>query len=99
MHLYAALAEKERRLISERTTGAGGKAGQRCKARQSVDDRSWSVRPADITEFAARLMPVIDAVRRTGATTLEAICGLWFNMTGNRFRVDIHKNRPFTRNV
>jgi DNA invertase Pin-like site-specific DNA recombinase len=36
LHLYAALAEKERRLISERTkVRAGGQEGQRCRAGQS----------------------------------------------------------------
>ena len=37
LHLYAALAEKERRLISERTKAALGQEGKRGQAGQSFE--------------------------------------------------------------
>jgi len=79
LHLYAALAEKERRLISERTKAAlaakkasGAKLGNlRNIALAGVAGRTAQTAAAD--EFAAGLMPIVNAIRATGATTLEAI--------------------------
>jgi DNA invertase Pin-like site-specific DNA recombinase len=79
LHLYAALAEKERRLISERTKAAlaakrasGAKLGNPSNiAAAGLCGRQIQVVAAD--QFAAGLLPVVDAIRRTGATTLEAI--------------------------
>jgi DNA invertase Pin-like site-specific DNA recombinase len=79
LHLYAALAEKERRLISERTKAAlaakradGIKLGNpRNAAQAAATGRECQSKAAD--DFAASLMPVIDAIRSTGAVTLEAI--------------------------
>jgi DNA invertase Pin-like site-specific DNA recombinase len=79
LHLYAALAEKERRLISERTKAAlaakkasGAKLGNlRNIALAGVAGRTAQTAAAD--EFAAELMPIVNAIRATGATTLEAI--------------------------
>jgi DNA invertase Pin-like site-specific DNA recombinase len=79
LHLYAALAEKERRLISERTKAAlaakkasGAKLGNpRNIAIAGSFGRNAQIVAAD--EFASGLLPVIEAIRRTGATTLEAI--------------------------
>jgi DNA invertase Pin-like site-specific DNA recombinase len=79
LHLYAALAEKERRLISERTKAAlaakkagGAKLGNpRNIAAAGVCGRQVQIAAAD--RFASGLLPVIDAIGRTGATTLEAI--------------------------
>jgi DNA invertase Pin-like site-specific DNA recombinase len=79
LHLYAALAEKERRLISERTKAAlaakkasGAKLGNPSNiAAAGQCGRVTQVAAAD--QFASGLLPVIDAIRRTGATTLEAI--------------------------
>ena len=79
LHLYAALAEKERRLISERTKAAlaakkasGAKLGNRSNiAAAGVSGRQIQIGAAD--QCATGLLPVIDAIRRTGATTLEAI--------------------------
>ena len=79
LHLYAALAEKERRLISERTKAAlaakkasGAKLGNRSNnAAAGLCGRQIQIGAAD--QFATGLLPVIDAIRRTGATTLEAI--------------------------
>jgi DNA invertase Pin-like site-specific DNA recombinase len=79
LHLYAALAEKERRLIAERTKAAlaakkagGAKLGNpRNLERAGELGRSIQVATAD--EFVAGLVPVIRAIRTTGLTTLEAI--------------------------
>jgi DNA invertase Pin-like site-specific DNA recombinase len=79
LHLYAALAEKERRLISERTKAAlaakkasGIKLGNPRNIAQAGElGRSVQVATAD--KFVANLMPVVQAIQNTGATTLEAI--------------------------
>jgi DNA invertase Pin-like site-specific DNA recombinase len=79
LHLYAALAEKERRLISERTRAAlaakktsGIKLGNRRNIAQAgAIGRGVQIKAAD--DFVTNLMPVIEAIRITGATTLEAI--------------------------
>jgi DNA invertase Pin-like site-specific DNA recombinase len=79
LHLYAALAEKERRLISERTKAAlaakkasGAKLGNpRNIALAGAAGRSAQTAAAD--EFAAGLLPIVNAIRATGATSLEAI--------------------------
>jgi hypothetical protein len=81
LHLYAALAEKERRLIAERTKAAlaakkasGAKLGNPTNI-ASAGYLGRSVQTAAADEFVAGLMPVIDAIRGTGANTLEAISG------------------------
>jgi len=79
LHLYAALAEKERRLISARTKAAlaAKKAsGSRLGNPRNLDlagssGRAAQIRAAD--EFAVGLMPVIQAVRAAGALTLASI--------------------------
>src|SRR5690348_14989130 len=79
LHLYAALAEKERRLISERTKTAlaakkasGIRLGNPRNAAQASEiGRNVQIKAADA--FVARLIPVVQAIRSTGAETLEAI--------------------------
>jgi DNA invertase Pin-like site-specific DNA recombinase len=79
LHLYAALAEKERRLISERTKAAlaakkasGAKLGNPSNITAAGGyGRRLQIAAAD--QFASGLLPVIEAIRTTGATTLEAI--------------------------
>jgi DNA invertase Pin-like site-specific DNA recombinase len=79
LHLYAALAEKERRLISERTKAAlaakkagGARLGNPINIVQAGElGRSVQIATAD--EFVGRLVPIIQAVRSTGATTLRDI--------------------------
>jgi DNA invertase Pin-like site-specific DNA recombinase len=79
LHLYAALAEKERRLISERTKAAlaakkagGAKLGNsRNIALAGAAGRFAQTAAAD--DFAASLIPIVNAIRSTGATSLEAI--------------------------
>jgi DNA invertase Pin-like site-specific DNA recombinase len=80
LHLYAALAEKERRLISERT-----KAALAAKKRAGIElgnptnlgeagklGRAIQTETAD--RFCGEIRPVIEAVQKTGATTLRSIC-------------------------
>jgi len=73
LHLYAALAEKERRLISERTTAAlaakkasGIKLGNPRNIAQAGElGRNSQTKAAD--EFMVQLLPIIDAIRNAGA--------------------------------
>jgi DNA invertase Pin-like site-specific DNA recombinase len=79
LHLYAALAEKERRLISERTKAAlaakkaaGAALGNpRNLARAGDLGRTALLESAD--KFAQNLVPVVLAIRSEGATTLRAM--------------------------
>ena len=81
LHLYAALAEKERRLISERTTAAlqakkagGAKLGNPTNLGVAgTIGRIVQAQAAD--EFATNLMPLIHAIRHAGALTLSEIAG------------------------
>jgi DNA invertase Pin-like site-specific DNA recombinase len=77
LHLYAALAEKERRLIADRTTAAlqAKKAGQSWATRQISMERIAQAQIAD--EFATKLMPLVQAIQNAGALTLKQIaCAL-----------------------
>src|SRR4051812_26607290 len=77
MHLYAALAEKERRLISERTKAAlvakkasGARLGNPSNIVHAGEvGRSIQRDAAD--EFVLGLVPIIQAIRSTGAVTLR----------------------------
>lgn len=77
LHLYGALAEKERRLISERTKAAlaakkagGAKLGNPSNIAEAGElGRSVQTTAAD--EFVAGLLPIIQAIRSTGETTLR----------------------------
>src|SRR4051812_23208051 len=79
LHLYAALAEKERRLISDRTKAAlaakkasGIKLGNpRNIAQAGALGRNVQAAAAD--KFVAGLLPVLHGIRSADATTLEAI--------------------------
>ena len=79
LHLYAALAEKERRLISERTKAAlairkasGSKLGNPINIREAGDiGRVTLAAAAD--EYARSLLPLLRSVRAEGAMTLAAI--------------------------
>jgi hypothetical protein len=83
LHLYAALAEKERSLISQRTKAAlaakkvaGARLGNPRNARQAAAiGREVAIAAAD--DFAASMLPVLNAIRAAGADTLEAMsCAL-----------------------
>jgi len=79
LHLYAALAEKERRLISERTKAAlrakrasGARLGNPTNLHAAgLIGRSAQVQAAD--EFATDLITMLDALRKAGANTLGEI--------------------------
>ena len=79
LHLYAALAEKERRLIAERTKAAlaakkaaGTRLGNpRNLAHAGSIGRAAMINVAD--EFASSLTPVVQAIRATGALTLASM--------------------------
>src|SRR6202048_3970233 len=79
LHLYAALAEKERRLIAERTKAALAAkraAGVSLGNPHNLDHagslgRAALARGAD--EFASTLIPVVQAIRATGALTLASM--------------------------
>jgi DNA invertase Pin-like site-specific DNA recombinase len=79
LHLYAALAEKERWLISERTRAAlaakkasGAVLGNRRNLVQAGElGRAALVEGAD--ELAQKLAPVLRAVRSEGASTLRSV--------------------------
>ena len=75
----AALAEKERRLISERTRAAlaqrkahGARLGNPRNAQEAAAF-GRSVQAAEADQFAADIMPILEGIRRSGATTLSAI--------------------------
>ena len=79
LHLYAALAEKERRLISERTRSAlaarraqGAMLGNRRNPDHAAAlGRQVQVAAAD--RFAASILPLVRAIRASGVYTLAGI--------------------------
>ncbi|AIB12266.1 resolvase [Azospirillum argentinense] len=78
LHLWAALAEKERRLIADRTRQAllakrdrGEPLGSPNMA--EVAKAGTARRQAQADEHAARVMPIIAEIRRAGVTTLQGI--------------------------
>jgi DNA invertase Pin-like site-specific DNA recombinase len=89
LHLYAALAEKERALISQRTRAAlaAKKAqGVRLGNPRNIDEAAAKGRDAQragADQFAANLLPTIEAIRQSGATSLDAIAQV-LNNRGTR---------------
>ncbi len=79
LHLYAALAEKERRLIGERTRAAlsarkvqGARLGNRSNASQAaLLGREAQIAEAD--RFAANVLPLVEAIRASGVSSLAAV--------------------------
>jgi DNA invertase Pin-like site-specific DNA recombinase len=79
LHLYAALAEKERHLISERTRvalaakkAAGAKLGNRTNLAEASAKGATANRAATAA-FAANVPPIIRQVEAAGATGYRAI--------------------------
>jgi DNA invertase Pin-like site-specific DNA recombinase len=79
LHVYAALAEKERALISERTKAAlaakraqGAKLGNRTNLREA-QAKSAAVNKAGADTFAEKVLPVIRSLQAAGITTTRAI--------------------------
>jgi DNA invertase Pin-like site-specific DNA recombinase len=80
LHIYAALAEKERRLISARTKAAlaaakargiklGGPRAKLAKARKLAS----AANKAQADKLAANVMPVIRAIQRAGGKSLRDV--------------------------
>ena len=89
LHLYAALAEKERRLIGERTRSAlaarkaqGAKLGNPRNA-SAAASAGRAVQVAGADQFAANVLPIVNAVRASGITNLRGIAQA-LNMRGVR---------------
>jgi DNA invertase Pin-like site-specific DNA recombinase len=104
LHLYAALAEKERRLIAERTKAAlaakkaaGARLGNpRNLAHAGNVGRAALIDVAD--EFASGPIPVIQAIRVTGALTLASIA-MELNRRGIRSARGGNWHRSSVRNL
>jgi DNA invertase Pin-like site-specific DNA recombinase len=78
LHLYAALAEKERRLISERTKAAlaakrtaGAKLGNPVNVAEAAR-RGREVQTEAAEHFVRQLLPFLSAIRAAGTTTIGA---------------------------
>ena len=79
LHLYAALAEKERRLISERTSAAlaqrkaqGKRLGNPTNAGEAAA-RGRIIQIEEAKRFAANVLPIVAAIRASGVATLAGI--------------------------
>ena len=79
LHLYAALAEKERRLISERTRSALAHRKARGKPLgnpSTLDEAGANGRDVQVARaerFAATVLPTVEAIRTSGVTSLRGI--------------------------
>ena len=80
LHLYAALAEKERRLISERTKAAlaarkarGARLGNRRNPSEAAAGHRALTEEADA--FAANVLPIVNSLRSCGVTDLRGLAG------------------------
>ena len=79
LHLYAALAEKERRLISERTKAA--LAAKKASGAKLANPKNLTAAGsigrhalvASADAFAASLLPIVQALQSSGAITLEKL--------------------------
>jgi len=103
LHIWAAMAEQERRMIGARTKAAlaekkkaGALLGNRTNLAMAGTLGVAAVK-ADADAFARNVLPVIEAIKRGGATTLAAIAdelntrnihtargGTWAPMTVSR---------------
>jgi DNA invertase Pin-like site-specific DNA recombinase len=74
LHLYAALAEKERRLISERTRAVlqASKARGKRLGRNRAERLALAYK-AETIERAKVLAPMVEEIRASGASSLRAI--------------------------
>ena len=82
LHIYAALAEKERRMISERTRAAlqarkkqGAHLGNRTNLAEAQAKGSARV-AEDARRFADNVLPVIERIRASGITSLRGIAAV-----------------------
>ncbi len=79
LHIYAALSEKERSLISERTKAAlaakiaqGAKLGNRTNLAEA-QSLGGAARRQDAAKRDANILPLIDLIKGTGATSYRQI--------------------------
>ena len=79
LHIYAALAEKERRLIAERTQSAlairkanGAKLGNPKNLRQAGGLGRLS-QQSEAERFASNVIPVVESIRAAGTTGMVSI--------------------------
>jgi DNA invertase Pin-like site-specific DNA recombinase len=79
LHIYAALAEKERHLIADRTRAAlaakkakGAKLGNRTNLGQA-QAKGADANRVGADAFAANVLPIARQIQASGATTLRAI--------------------------
>ncbi len=79
LHIYAALAEKERRLISERTKAAlaarkaqGARLGNRSNASEAAA-LGRKVQTTDAEAFAANVLPIVESLRASGIRDLRGL--------------------------
>ena len=79
LHLYAALAEKERRLISERTKAAltarkasGTRLGNRTNAAEAAA-LGRKVQTEEAAAFTANVLPIIESMRASGVRDLRGL--------------------------
>ena len=78
LHIYAALAEKERAMISARTKSAlAGKVGKGILGNRTnlseASTKGAAMNKVGADAFAANVLPIIETIKRQGATTLAAI--------------------------
>jgi hypothetical protein len=100
LHLYAALAEKERRLISERTRAAlqakkasGAKLGN--PTNLSVAGSLGRIAQAQVAdEFATKLMPLIQAIQNAGTASLSEIASALDARGSDQFGATTGTGRP-----
>ena len=103
LHLYAALAEKERRLISERTRSAlaarkaqGARLGNRSNAAEAAA-LGRKVQVDEAAAFAANVLPIIESLRASGVRDLRGLAAALNNRgvrtaRGGRWHVSNVKN-------
>ena len=79
LHLYAALAEKERRLISERTKAAlaarkaqGAKLGNRRNPAEAAAAGHRAL-TEEADAFAANVLPILSSIQSSGVTDLRGL--------------------------
>jgi DNA invertase Pin-like site-specific DNA recombinase len=79
LHIYAALAEKERAMIADRTRSAlaakkaqGAALGNRTNLAEA-QAKGVATNQATAEAFAANVLPIIRQIKATGATTYRAI--------------------------
>ena len=82
LHIYAALAEKERRMISERTRAAlqarkkqGAHLGNRTNLAEAQAKGSARV-AEDARRFAENVLPIIERIRASGITSMRGIAAV-----------------------